>query len=170
MYCTIQDMIDRYGEKEMTCIADRSLMRTAILMDGGPNELRVNNAIIDACSEIDSLLTCCLDIKQLKSMITATAYFPLLRHLNADIARYYLYDDIQTGKKDGFESKMVEKRYEDALRRLKKICECGGSICTNEGDCISEADTCTEPADVQMFNECWPVKTCCTNNICKCDF
>jgi phage gp36-like protein len=97
-YCAQQDLIDRFGELEITQLADRDL-------DGNIDTDVVDAACADATAEIDGWLS-------QRLTLPATTPQEVVRRA-CDIARYMLYDDKAT--------EQVRERYEDALAWLKDV-------------------------------------------------
>lgn len=100
-YAALQDLIDRYGERELIEVADRDEPPA-----GAPDPAIVQRALDDATAEVDAYL--------------ATKYAtPLVTVPNAVlsatcvISRYRLHDDKATEK--------IRTDYEDAIRWLKDI-------------------------------------------------
>lgn len=76
-YCTQQDMIDRYGEEDLTQLTDRD-------QTGSIDAAVLSTAIDDGGGTIDTYLS--------KRYALPLAQVPaVLKRLNCDIARYYLY-------------------------------------------------------------------------------
>ena len=98
-YCTVQDLIDRYGETEIMEITDRD-------QTGAVDETVAGRAIDDASAEVDGYIGSRYDLP----LASPPA---VLTRITADIARYRLYDNMATEE--------VRKRYEDALRFLKSV-------------------------------------------------
>lgn len=98
-YATLADLIDRYGDQELTQLTDRLGM-------AAPDAAIVGRAIDDASAEIDGYLA-------VRYALPLTATPSVLVRLCADIARYRLWDDRA--------SEEVRRRYEDARRVLERI-------------------------------------------------
>lgn len=97
-HCTQQDLIDRFGEDEITQLADRD-------RDGTIDADVVTKACDDATAEIDGWLYGRLTLPE-------TVPQEVVRRA-CDVARYLLYDDRA--------SDQVRERYEDALTWLKDV-------------------------------------------------
>ena len=97
-YCTQQNLIDRFGEAEITQLADRD-------RDGEIDSAVIDGAIGDATAEIDGRLSAVL-------VLPAVAPDELVFRA-CDIARFRLYDDRAT--------EAVRKRYYDAVAWLKDV-------------------------------------------------
>lgn len=98
MYCTLQNLKDRFGETELIQLTDQtdaSAIDTAVL----------NAAIADADAEINSYLTA-----YTLPLATIPANF---ERLACDITRYYLYGTAVT--------ELVKKRYDDAVKYLNLV-------------------------------------------------
>lgn len=108
-YCTIQDLIDRFGEAELIQLTDRQ--RTGIIDDGV-----VSRAISDATAEIDGYLAgrYTLPLETVPAALTRIA---------CSIARYHLYDARAT--------EQVSKNYDTALSFLRSVAK--GNIAIGAG-------------------------------------
>lgn len=101
MYCTLQQLIDRFGRDELTQLTDRQVPPS-----GAIDQAVVAAAIDDASQVIDSYLS---------------GRYPLpldtvpapLRRVACDIARYYLYEDRVT--------EIVQARHDSALKFLQAL-------------------------------------------------
>lgn len=98
-YCTLQDLVDRFGSDEMIDVADRD-------GDGAPDEAVVTAACEDASGEIDVRLA-------RRYRVPFTTSTRLLRALGCDIARYRLLDDRP--------HEQAEARYQAAIDLLDAI-------------------------------------------------
>ena len=96
-YCTPQDLIDRFGEDELTQLTDRDALGTL-------DHAVIERAIDDATAEIDSYLggRYQLPLNPVPRILTTYA---------ADIARYRLYDEAAPDQ--------VQRRYDDAQKFLR---------------------------------------------------
>lgn len=114
MYCTLQNLIDRFGRVELTQLTDRLIPPTGQIGEGV-----VDLAIKDASELIDSYLegryTLPLD------PIPA----PLAR-VACDLARYYLHENGVT--------EIVQKRYESAVAYLKAVSRGEVKLSGSDGD------------------------------------
>lgn len=97
-YCTMQDLIDRFGEDELIQLTDRANL-------GVIDDSVLNQAIADADAEINGYLAN-------YSLPLATVPIVLVRSA-CDIARYFLYDDAAT--------EQVTKRHDDVLKFLGQV-------------------------------------------------
>lgn len=160
MFCTIEDMVCRFGVEEMVCLADKSQPRTGLLNSSitsltdplaTANEKRVLKAIEDACGEILIELSCCYNPKTIKEVytppldpLTGLPQWPAsqiigLEHMCADIARYHLYDTIYLASEHNGKDHESFRRYEDVMTHLKSICACG-SLMTLDCDVLEKKD------------------------------
>lgn len=98
-YCTVQDMIDRFGEGHMIELTDR--VNLGIIDDGV-----MDRALTDAQSEIDGYLAA-------RYPLPLASVTPVLVRVAADIARYYLHDQAATD--------LVVERYNAAVALLRNI-------------------------------------------------
>ena len=98
MYCTAQNMIDRFGLDEMIQLTDRAHA-------GVIDQTVLAQAIADAEAEIDSYLTLYnLPLSTIPSNFERIA---------SDITRYYLYDILMATH--------VQLRYDACIRYLKEV-------------------------------------------------
>lgn len=100
-YASQQDLINRFGERELIELTDRSA-------SGLIDDSVVAVALSDADHEVDSYL-------YLRYDLPLSPVPPLLVRLGADIARYRLYDDAVSDE--------VRNRYEDAVALLKRLAD-----------------------------------------------
>jgi len=129
-YCTVQDLIDRYGETEILELTDRD-------QSGEVDETVAGRAIDDAAAEVDGYIGGKYDLP-------LSSPPQVLTRITADIARYRLYDNLATDE--------VRNRYEDALRFLKAVSkgevslgvspppESSGSVHVSKGRRVFDAD------------------------------
>lgn len=97
-YCTLPDLIDRYGEAELIQLTDRERV-------GEINAEVIARAISDADGEIDSYLS--------KYPRPISPVPKVLVRVACEITRFYLYDD------DAPEQ--IEKRYFNATKFLQGV-------------------------------------------------
>ncbi len=112
-YTTLQDLIDRFGRREIVQLTDR-----AEPPSGAIDEAVVDRAIADADAEIDSYLMAAGYALPLDPVPT------VIRRLAPQIVRHLLYEDAETD--------LVRQRYEDARRVLESIV--AGRVKLGEGD------------------------------------
>lgn len=107
---TIQDLIDRFGEKELAELTDREHYEVI-------DEAVINSAISDAEGEVEGYLNAVgLVSRNNRDRLIYLDDQPPPKALilkTCDIARYYLYEDKLT--------EVVEKRYESAIKWLDKV-------------------------------------------------
>ncbi len=115
-YCTVQDLIDRFGERELIDAADRD-------GDGKADEAVVLAACEDAAAEIDARLACRYAVPFARST-------RILRALACDIARHELLNPRPHEE--------AIRRYEAALKLLESIASGELSLGADESD--AEAD------------------------------
>lgn len=104
MYCSVQDLIDRYGEDELI-----QLTAEADAMGSYPdqiNQVQVDRAIADATATIDSYLAA-------RYPLPLSEVQPVLKRYASDMARYFLHDRSPLEE--------VTTRYKDAIRYLEKV-------------------------------------------------
>lgn len=135
-YCTAQDLLDRFGERELIDAADRD-------QDGVADAAVISAACDDAAAEIDARIS-------RRYAVPTTRAPALLRVLACDIARFRLF---ATRPHDE-----ARKRYEAALALLDAIAE--GEVRLGEDDGAARPGTvrlCTAkslftPADQAAFS------------------
>lgn len=99
MYCTVADLISRFGAEEITGLTDRT-------HSGAPDHAVAETSIRDASTTIDSYLA------GRYRLPLATVPSVLVLHC-ANIARYNLYsDDVR---------ETVRNNYQDSIRFLEKV-------------------------------------------------
>ncbi len=98
-YATQQDMVERFGAQELAQLSDR--------INGEQIDVTiVERALTDAAAEIDAYLGA-------RYSLPLDSLPAVLVRLNADMARYHLYDDKAP--------EAVRTRHQDALDLLKRI-------------------------------------------------
>ncbi len=117
-YATQQNMIDRFGEKELTQLTDRA-------NSGSIDVAVLSRALEDADAEINGYLAT-------KYALPLNSAPLVLTRIAADIARYFLYDDRATDQ--------VTQRYKDAVKFLQNVA--GGQV-TIGVDSLNEAPAAT---------------------------
>jgi phage gp36-like protein len=100
MYCTRQDLIERFGERELVELTDRDGSRGVIV-----DEI-LAQAMTDAAGEIDGYFGT-------RYSVPLATVPKAIQRIACDLARYYLYDDEAP--------KQVAQRHEDAVRFLRAI-------------------------------------------------
>lgn len=100
VYGSIQALIDRFGERELIQISDRTGQAD------GVDDAVANRALEDAGAEIDGYLAG-------RYTLPLSTVPRVLVNVACDIARYRLYDDRVT--------EAVQKRYEDAIKFLTLV-------------------------------------------------
>lgn len=106
MYCTKQDMIDRFGTTEL-------IQRTDRLGLGVIDDTVLNQSISDATAEIDAYL----------SGFTLPSASTVLVGIACDIARYRLHDDQILYSDLGKPISQIAIRYERWLVYLKDVAQ-----------------------------------------------
>ncbi len=98
-YATVQDLVDRFGEREIVQITDRS--RAGVI-----DETVARRAIDDASAEIDTYLAsrCALPLATVPAVLV---------HFCADMARYRLSGDMATD--------IITQRYKDAVAFFTRV-------------------------------------------------
>lgn len=102
-YCTKQDLIDRFGEKELTQLTDRTNTPASVIDD-----TVVTRALADATAFADGY------IGKAYSLPLQTVP-PTLTKLTADVARYYLH------AKGVDKDSPVQRAYDQALSFFRDV-------------------------------------------------
>lgn len=129
VYCTVQDMIDRFGEGHMIELTDRANL--GIIDDGV-----MDRALSDAQSEIDSYLAA-------RYPLPLASVTPVLVRLTADITRYYLHDQAATDQ--------VVARYKAAVALLRDISSGKGTLGLPEADTPTTSNTVIMESGGRVF-------------------
>jgi len=130
MYCTQQDLIDRFGNDELIEISDHE-------NTGSINVVVVQNAITDAGSEIDGYLAG-------RYSLPLTDAPPVLNKICCDMARYNLYDEGAT--------EAIEKRYDNAVEFLKMAAAGKVSLGVSSGTEVQGAALSEITSDGHVFS------------------
>lgn len=101
-YATQQNLTDRYGERELRQVTDKSQPPAGTI-----NTATVDRALADADSEIDSRLS----VRYIVPIAGDTP--PLVVDLACRIARYKLHEDKATDK--------IRADFDDAIRLLEQV-------------------------------------------------
>lgn len=125
-YCTLQNLIDRFGEAELLSLTD-------INDDGIVDATVINVSIDDASVLIDSYIP--LDTDKVLNAQNLT-------RVCADIARYYLYDN------DVLD--VVEQRYKDAIKWLEMVSK-GVILLAKDAATIDEDASVEFKSDKRVF-------------------
>ncbi len=126
VYCTLQNLIDRFGEAELLSLTD-------ISGNGIVDVTVVNIAIDDASVLVDSYIP--LDTDKVLNAQNLT-------RVCADIARYYLYDhDVLD---------VVEQRYKDAIKWLEMVSK-GVILLAKSSIAIAEDSSVEFSSDKRVF-------------------
>jgi phage gp36-like protein len=99
MYCTLQDLLDRGWERELTQVTDKDRINEL-------NLVAVEQAIADASADIDSYL-------QGRYELPLVVTVPNLTRIACDVTRFYLHDKKAT--------EQMQRRYDAATRFLEQI-------------------------------------------------
>jgi len=100
-YATQQNLIDRFGERELIELTDRADPPT-----GAIDAAVVTKALADADGAINGYLA-------VKYQLPISPVPVMFERFGCDIARYYLYEDRVTDQ--------VRRRYEDAIKYLEGV-------------------------------------------------
>lgn len=98
-YATQQNLIDRFGQGELTELTDRA-------NSGAIDAAVAGKALADADSEINGYLAS-------RYTLPLDPVPTVLERVACEIARYYLYEDRVT--------EQVKRRYDDAIKFLKGV-------------------------------------------------
>ncbi|WP_347253458.1 DUF1320 domain-containing protein [Leminorella grimontii] len=126
-YCTQDDLIEAFGEKEIRQLSDRASPPT-----GQIDSAVVNNAISDADSEINMYL-------EGRGLLPLKSVPEVLRRIACDLARFYLY---QNPKDDS----PVAKTYGRRVKQLEGVA--AGRLSLG----LDSAGEVMEPEDTVMFS------------------
>ncbi len=129
-YCSIQDLVTRFGELEIIRLSDRALQKTNAI-----NNDLVQAKIDDACAEINIILSCAYDICALSLALSDGYLFPALKHWNSDIARKHLYDTIRLNTNAGSRDHQAKSEYDDYEIEIKDLCKDGELMAVKDGLC-----------------------------------
>ena len=128
-YCELQDLIDRFGERELVDAADRD-------GDGAPDAEVVAAACEDAAAEIDARLAC-------RYAVPFARPTRILRALSCDIARHELLNPRPHEE--------AIRRYEAAVKLLESIA--AGDLSLGADEAEAEADSAGTPGGVRFRAE-----------------
>lgn len=102
MYTTKQDLIDKFGEREVIALTDREPFQHAV------NESVLDGAIAAVCAEIDSYISP-------RYPVPLTPVPKILSYMACDMVRYYL-----TGSAAS-ETDPITMRYKNAVKFLTTV-------------------------------------------------
>jgi len=105
-YAVQQDLVDRFGQKEILELTDRT-------NTGNIDATVVGRALADADARINGYL-------QVRYVLPLASAPAVLVGIASDIARYYLFDDKATDQ--------VTQRYKDAIKFLQDVASGAASI------------------------------------------
>lgn len=152
MYAVAQDMIDRFGLEELIQTTDKAETQTNAVVTA-----RLDAAILDAENELNLILSCCYDLRNIKSTYDAGRSIGILKHWTCYIARKHLYTDLENGENQ------VTRDYKDYEEEIKKTCECS--------DLYDDELNLIPKKGFSSFYEdpgCYPEKQCCCDEPCGC--
>ena len=152
MYATVADMINRYGEEELIQTTDKSETQTNAIVTA-----RIQAAIDGAEAELNLILSCCYNLKTIKTVYDNERFIPILKHWTCYITRKHLYTDLENGENQ------VTRDYKDFEEEVKKTCKCS-DLYDNELNVVSKKG-------FSMFMEdpgCYPPAPCCCDDACCC--
>lgn len=113
-YAVIQDMVDRFGSEEMIQLTDRATIQTNAI-----NTTILQSKMDDAEAELNVVLACCFDIKNvIMPIYTGGGSIPVLKHWLCDITRKHLYDQLENADHE------VLREYQDFKEEIMEICKC----------------------------------------------
>ncbi|MFZ6872864.1 gp436 family protein [Undibacterium sp. Di27W] len=101
MYCSVQDLIDAFGEKELISLSNRDVPGSTVNVDV------VNKAISQAQAEIDVYLEGRYPLPLASTPI-------ILQQISQDLTRFFLHTRID-------DDHPVSKRYNQRIRLLSEI-------------------------------------------------
>lgn len=104
MYCTTQNIIDRFGEDELIQLTDEA--DSTGQFSNSINATQVQRAIEDSTATIDSYLAS-------RYPLPLVNVPPVLERFACDLARYFLHDRSPLEE--------VTHRYKEAIRYLEKV-------------------------------------------------
>lgn len=151
IYAQWTDMVERFGERELTQLSDRD-------DTGEINPAVLNRAILDATAFVDGyigrvyklpLLGCA---KPLTAPGAAVEYAvpPVLKRIVCDLARYYLHDQLADEKHE------VVRRHSAATQDLKNIAEGKTQLTCPWGGSPGEAINADPLVDDEAFHSFAP--------------
>lgn len=118
-YCTEDDLVGRFGGKEIMQLSDKG--DADGVRTGEIDSDRVQLAIEDASSEIDSYLAACYDVASVHTLVEdESVTIPTLVRLCCDIARYRMYDSLPLNTEAS--TSEPHRRYKAAINELLSIC------------------------------------------------
>jgi len=130
MYCTRQNMIDRYGEQELLQLTDRDNL-------GVIDDQVLDQAINDASAQVDGYLAG-------RYELPLSTVLPILIGLSCDLARYQLFD---IGAPEN-----VEKRRDDAIAYLNSVATGKVSLgLSSGGQAATPSDGAQMQSDGRVF-------------------
>lgn len=131
-YCTLDDLLDRYGEDELYIAFDR-------VGDGVLDQAAIDRALVDADEEINTYLATCYNLP------LATVP-PVLTRLAAQIAMYHgSIGPAMTDEK--------RRRYDDAIAALKTISKGGGGLGLPTADEPPSREQLTVTSSAKVFTD-----------------
>ena len=131
MYCTVEALINRYGEQELIALTDKQGETGAVVTQVA------QQAIFDADATIDAYLA--------SRFTLPLANVPsVLERLSGDISRYFLYDEQV--------SEQIAKRYEAAIKVLEQVAKGNVSLGLSE---IGIAPQNNDSATISSSGSVW---------------
>lgn len=123
MYCSVDDLVKRFGQKELD--------RLARADDKSFDATQVEQAITDATDRIDGYLAS-------RYTLPFSSVPNVLNRICADMSRYFLYDSNAP--------EQVKTRYDEAVSFLKSVSKGEASLGLNEDD---STPTSNDLAEIQ---------------------
>ncbi|PHS48758.1 MAG: hypothetical protein COB05_04410 [Marinobacter sp.] len=130
MYCSAQDMIDRFGERELIELTDRD--HTGVV-----DQTVIRQAIQDATAEVDGYLAGRYQLPLSQPPL-------VLVRVCCDIARFLLYDDNLP--------EVVEKRHKSVVDLLRQVSSGRVSLGVSE---TGQAPTSSDGARIESGGSVW---------------
>ncbi len=157
MFCTITDMTNTFGVKEIEMLA-QSLGDKTQPLSHATNQQIVQSAIDDACEEMEMELCGHFDIVELRAKIAAGKIISGLKHLCKDISRYHLYTCIRLSTENGGKDHESYRRYMDAIEHLRLLIK-NKCLIDSDGNTIKSKSGIR----VECKDACIPDTCCCSN-------
>lgn len=159
-YATQTDLTDRYGTDEIIQLTDRGPTQTNAIVTS-----LLDAKIADAENEINKKISCCWDIKKIKSYIAGSVFVPLLRTWTSKITRKNLYDSIRIGPSAGGSDHQAQREYEEVIKEIESFCKCG-DLLDSEDNVIPRKKKFVLEVDEPG---CYPKRECCLTQEACCE-
>jgi len=123
MYCTQQNLIDRYGESELIRLTNPDDPAAAII-----DAAVLSAAIADAAAEIDGYITSWLPLSPVPSNFERMA---------CDMVRFYLHKDLPTKAVEDAYIRHIDYLGKIAMGKIRLGPDAGGSLDPRPSDTVS---------------------------------